>query len=471
VKYLVRRTALAALLVAIVAGAGAAQQAPAGTGTSTINIRFEQYTLPNGLTVILSADRSTPTVAVQVWYHVGSKNEEPGRTGFAHLFEHVMFTGSAHVPYGMHDNLTEGVGGSNNGTTNNDRTNYFQTVPSNYLETVLWLESDRMGFLLDALDIEKLDAQRDVVKNERREGIDNQPYGRAWEILAENTYPKGHPYSWGVIGSMEDLSAASIDDVKNFFRVYYAPNNAYLGIVGDFDPGQAKRWVEQYFGGIPRGKPVPRPEVKPVKLDAERRLVFEDRVPLPRLYVLWPTVGLKHDDVFALQVLGSILTGPRTARLTKELVFDKQVAASVNAWQNANEDAGDFVMIINPARPGNSLTDLEAAADAVIERLKAEGPTVEEITAATAGIELSFLRGLESNLGKSSQLLDGAGYHGDPGYFRTAYENTRAVTSDDVKRVANAYLTGGRVVLSVVPEGQRELAAKPDASKKVGGAQ
>lgn len=439
-------------------------QAPAGG----IDIPFEQYTLKNGLTVILSVDRSTPTVAVQVWYHVGSKNEEPGRTGFAHLFEHVMFTGSGHVPYGLHDSLTEGVGGSNNGTTNNDRTNYFETVPSNYLETALWLESDRMGFLLDALDIEKLNAQRDIVKNERRQGVDNQPYGRAWEILAENTYPKGHPYSWDVIGSMEDLSAASEEDVKNFFRLYYAPNNAYLTIVGDFDPAQAKQWVEKYFGGIPRGKDVPRPKVAPVKLDAERRLVYEDRVPLPRLYVLWPTVGVKHDDVYPLQVLGSVLSGARTARLTKELVYDKQVAASINAGQNANEDAGDFVMIINP-RPGNSLTDLEAAADAIIERLKKEGPTADEIKAATAGIELSFLRGLESNLGKANQLANGAGYHGDPGYFRTAYQKTRAVTPEDVKRVANTYLTNGRVVLSVVPHGQLELASKPKESRNVGG--
>jgi zinc protease len=451
-------------LLGLVAVPGA--QAPAGSGT--INIPFEQYTLPNGLSVILSVDRSTPTVAVQVWYHVGSKNEQPGRTGFAHLFEHVMFTGSGHVPYGMHDNLTEGIGGSNNGTTNNDRTNYFQTVPSNYLETALWLESDRMGFLLDALDIEKLDAQRDIVKNERRQGVDNQPYGRAREILSEHTYPKGHPYSWSVIGSMEDLSAASEEDVKDFFRLYYAPNNAYLGIVGDFDPAQARSWVEKYFGGIPRGRPVPRPKVEPVKVEAERRLVYEDRVPLPRLYVVWPTVGLKHDDVYPLQVLGSVLSGPRTARLTRQLVFETQVAASVNAGQNPSEDAGEFMVIVNP-RPGSSLTDLEAAADAIIARLKAEGPTPDEIRAATAGLELAFLRGLESNLGKANQLLNGAGYQGDPGYFRTAYEKTRSVTSEDVKRVANTYLGGGRVVLSVVPQGQPELAAKPEASRKVGG--
>ncbi len=281
--------------------------------------------------MILAPDHSTPTVAVDVWYHVGSKNEVVGRTGFAHLFEHVMFTGSGHVPYGIHDKLTEGVGGSNNGTTSNDRTTYYETVPSNYLEDELWLESDRMGYLLDSLDLAKLNAQRDIVKNERRQGVDNQPYGRADEILAQATYPPSHPYSWDVIGSMTDLSAASEDDVKSFFRLYYAPNNAILTIVGDFDPAQAKAWVTKYFADIPRGKPVTRPNVSPVTLDKETRLVLEDHVQVPRLYVQWPTVGEKNDDHYALDVLSAILTGPRTARLTKALVYDEQAAAGIGA--------------------------------------------------------------------------------------------------------------------------------------------
>jgi zinc protease len=435
-------------------------------GSSSIKIPFETYTLPNGLTVITSIDRTTPTVAVNVWYHVGSKNETPGRTGFAHLFEHVMFTGSGHVPYGVHDRLTEGVGGSNNGTTSNDRTTYYETMPSNYLESALWLESDRMGFLLDSLDLKKLDAQRDIVKNERREAIDNQPYGRAFEIMAQATYPASHPYSWDVIGSMADLSAATEEDVKNFFRLYYAPNNAFVAIVGDFDPAQAKAWVQKYFGDIPRGKDITRPAVSPVTLGNEVRLVLEDRVQLPRLYVQWPTVGEKSDDRFALDVLGAILSGPRTARLTKALVYDKQSAASVSAGQSTNEDVGDFIMTITP-RPGNSLTDLEQAADAVIEKMKAEGPTAEEIQKATAGEELAFLRGLESNLGKSMRLSDGAGFHGDAGYFRTEYAKGQAVTAADVKRVANKYLTRGRVVLSIVPAGKTDDAAKPGESKKV----
>jgi zinc protease len=437
-----------------------------GAGSDAIRIPFESYTLPNGLTAILSVDHTTPTVAVNVWYHVGSKNEVPGRTGFAHLFEHTMFTGSGHVPYGLHDKLTEGVGGSNNATTSNDRTTYFETVPSNYLESALWLESDRMGFLLDKLDLAKLNAQRDVVKNERRQSYDNQPYGLVSEILSHATYPASHPYSWSVIGSMTDLSAASEEDVKNFFRLYYAPNNAFLAIVGDFDPAQAKAWVTKYFGDIPRGKPVTRPSAPPVTLASGQRLVYEDHVQVPRLYIQWPTVGEKNDDQYALDTLGSILTGRRTARLTKALVYDQQAAASVSAFQSSNEDVGEFLLMIVP-RPDHSLTDLEAAADAIIEKLKKEGPTEDEIRRAEAGDELEFLRGLESNLGKAINLCDGAGFHGDAGYFRTEYQKAQAVTAADVKRVANKYLPTGRVVLSVVPVGKLDQASKPAESKKV----
>ena len=462
-----------ALVLALSSGAAGQSLSAAGqparapvASADALKLPFETYTLPNGLTVILSQDKTTPTVAVNVWYKVGSKNETVGRTGFAHLFEHVMFTGSGNVPYGLHDKLTEGVGGQNNGTTNNDRTTYYETVPANYLESALWLEADRMGYLLDALDLAKLNAQRDIVKNERRQGIDNQPYGRAGEILARATYPPTHPYSWDVIGSMEDLSAASEEDVKNFFRLYYAPNNAYLAIVGDFDPAQAKAWVSRYFGPIPRGKPITRPKVEPVTLNAETRLVFEDRVQVPRLYIQWPTVGERSDDRFALDVLGTILTGARTARITKALVYDEQAAASATAYQSTNEDVGEFLMMITP-RPGHTLTALEAATDAIIERLKNEGPTAEEIQKAIAGEELAFVSNLESNLGKAFQLADGAGYHGDAGYFRTAYSKTLSVTAEDVKRVANKYLTSGRVVLSVVPAGKADQAARPDQSRRV----
>jgi zinc protease len=447
---------------------GGAPPRPPGAGSDAIRIPFETYTLPNGLTVILSQDHTTPTVAVNVWYHVGSKNEIPGRTGFAHLFEHVMFTGSGHVPYGLHDKLTEGVGGSNNGTTSNDRTTYFEIVPSNYLESALWIEADRMGFLLDTLDLVKLNAQRDIVKNERRQGVDNQPYGRVDEILARTTYPASHPYSWDVIGSMEDLSAASEDDVKNFFRLYYAPNDAFLAIVGDFDVAQAKAWVTKYFSDIPRGKPVTRPKAPPVTLPGEQRLVYEDRVQVPRLYIQWPTVGERDDDSFALDVLGVILSGPRTARLTKALVYDQQAAAGVSARQSSNEDVGEFLLTITP-RPGRSLTDLETTADTIIDRLKSEGPTADEIRKATSGEELAFVGSLESNLGKAMRLCNGAGFHADAGFFRTVYQKSIGVTAADVKRVASKYLTKGRIVLSVVPLGKLDQASRPAESKKVTG--
>ena len=457
-----RRLAIVAML-AIVCTAAAQRPQPA---TGTIKIPNETYTLPNGLTVILSADHSTPTVAVAAWYHVGSKNETPGRTGFAHLFEHVMFTGSGHVPYGLHDKLTEGVGGNNNGTTSNDRTVYYETEPSNYLETALWLEADRMGYLLDTLDLAKLNAQRDIVKNERRQSMDNQPYGRADEILAEAIYPAMHPYSWSVIGSMTDLSAASEDDVKSFFRLYYAPNNAFLSIVGDFDPVQAKAWVAKYFGEFPRGKAVTRPIAGPVTLTAEKRLVYEDRVQVPRLYIVWPTVGETNDDRFALQVLDAITAGPRTARLTKALVYDQQAASAVGTSQDSNETAGEFVITVTP-RPGHSLTDLEKATDAIFERLKNEGPTTEEIQRATAGLELQFVSGLQSNLGKAMRLADGAGFHSNANQYQTDYAKSLAVTAADVKRVANKYLTRGRVVLSIVPMGKIDEASKPAESKLV----
>jgi zinc protease len=432
----------------------------------TIKLPFDTYKLPNGLTVILSEDHTTPTVAVNVWYHVGSKNEMPGRTGFAHLFEHVMFTGSGNIPYGTHDKLTEGVGGSNNGSTTNDRTNYYETVPANYLETALWLESDRMGFLLEKLDIAKLNAQRDVVKNERRQSYDNQPYGRVSEIFSAAMYPKDHPYSWPVIGSMTDLSAASEEDVKAFFRLYYAPNNATIAVVGDFNPAQAKEWIKKYFGDLPQGKAVQRPSVPLGKLTAGKRLVYEDRVQVPRLYIQWPTVGFKHDDDYALSMLSAILSGSRTARLTKALVFDSQIASQVFGFQNSAEDVGVFQVTVVP-RPESSLTDLEAAVDQVIQKFISEGPTAEELQKAKSGLELSFLRGLESNLGKANQLINGAIFYGNPGQFKTDYQKTLAVTAADVKRVAQQYLTRSRIVLSVVPKGKKDQASKATESEAV----
>lgn len=436
------------------------------SASDSIKIPFETYKLPNGLTVILSEDRTTPTVTVDVWYHVGSKNEVLGRTGFAHLFEHVMFTGSGHVPYGLHDKLTEGVGGSNNGSTNNDRTNYFEIIPSNYLESALWIEADRMGFLLDKLDIAKLNAQRDIVKNERRQGVDNQPYGRVSEIFSAAMYPKDHPYSWPVIGYMTDLTAASEEDVKSFFRLYYAPNNATLAIVGDFDPAQTKAWIQKYFGDLPKGQTVQRPSVPLGKLTANKRLVYEDRVQVPRLYIQWPTVGFKNDDSYALSLMASILSGSRTSRLQKALVYDSPKASGLFSFQNSSEDVGVFQLTVIP-RPEATLTELEVAVDEILQKFRAEGPTAEELQKAKSGLELNFLRGLESNLGKAEQLNAGSVFYGNPGYFSTNYQKTLAVTAADVKRVANQYLTRSRIVLSVVPKGKKDQASKATESEAV----
>jgi zinc protease len=452
-------------VVALASGALGAQARPAPAAAS-INIPFETYKLANGLTVILSEDHSVPRVAVDLWYHVGSKNEKPGRTGFAHMFEHVMFTGSANVAYGLHDRFTEGVGGFNNGSTNNDRTNYYEVVPSNYLETALWMEADRMGFLLDKLDEAKFVAQRDIVQNERRQGVDNQPYGRAFEVTTSQMIPESNPYSWPVVGYMTDLQKATVEDVKEFFRLYYAPNNATIAIVGDINRAQVKAWVQKYFGDLKSGAPITRPVVTPTTMATVARVTFEDRVQVPRLYVSWPTVGEDHDDDKILDIVSQILSGSRTSRLTKELVYDKQSAAQVNAFQATSHNLGFYQIQVTP-RPEHSLTTLEENVNAIIERFKQEGPTAEEMTKATAGTEYGFVSGLEDNLSKAELLLRGSVFHNDAGYYKKILAEIKSVTAADVKRVVNKYFTAGRVVLSIVPQGKLDQAAKPGESKKV----
>lgn len=455
------------VLMAVPPRPAAAQAAPkpkTGAGSVSIRIPYEKYQLPNGLNVILSQDRSTPTAAVMMTYHVGSKNEVVGRTGFAHLFEHVMFTGSGHVPYGMHDRYTEGVGGNNNGGTGSDLTQYYETVPTNYLEHALWMEADRMGWLLDALDTAKYNAQRSIVQQERKQRVDNVPYGQVDEIIAGAMYPASNPYSWPVIGHLVDLQNAPVVAVKEFFRKYYAPNNTTLTIVGDFDKARTKAWVAKYFGEIPRNATIVRPIVPRTVLAKERRMVYEDAVQVPHLYITWPTVDRHSPDHYALEVLADILTGSRIARLTKALVYDLQTAATVGAGQNTEENNGSFDIAITP-RPGNSLASLEHATDSVIARLKATGPTAEEVMRTKAGTQLSFLSGLESNLGKAGDLGENNAFFSDPGHgFTVDYAMSNAVTAADVQRVAKKYLTAGRVVLSAVPQGHPEQASKPGAS-------
>src|SRR5688572_17693592 len=309
-------------------------------GQKLPQLKIRQYQLPNGLRVVLHEDRSTPIVAVNTWYHVGSKNEETGRTGFAHLFEHMMFQGSRNYNSDYFKPLQE-AGGSVNGTTNQDRTWYFETVPSNFLELAIMLEADRLGGLLEAMTQEKLDNQRDVVKNERRQRVDNQPYGTAFEKIGEIMYPKGHPYNWTTIGSLDDLQAATLDDVKSFFRRYYVPNNTVLVLSGDFDEKQARGWVEKYFGPIPSGtETINRPKNAMPKMDKEIRTTVEDAVPLPRRYMAWHSVPQFSADEAALDMLGYILSTGRSSRLQSNLVYGKEMAQQIVAGNGTNENGG-----------------------------------------------------------------------------------------------------------------------------------
>jgi zinc protease len=373
-----------------------------------------------------------------------------------------MFEGSQNVPEGAFDKYLESAGARNNGTTDNDRTQYYESMPSNALETALWLESDRLGFLLPTLDQKKLDGQRDIVKNERRQSYDNQPFGTRFEILSSTIYPAGHPYSWSPIGSMQDLSAATLEDVKGFFRTYYTPNNAVLVIAGDFDTAEMRRQVTRYFGDIPRGPAITRPKIAPVTLTAEKRVVLEDaKARLPQMMIAYPTVGIRHADDPALSALSRVLTQDRTSRLTKLLVYDRQLATSVGASQGSNEDVGEFVLFINP-RPGASLTTIEQLVDSVVGGLVAAPPTAAEVERFKTGIAVSTITGLQSVFGKAGVLGEGELYAGDPEHFRKELDALLAVTPADVHRVARQYLTKGRVVFSMVPAGQTSMAAKPD---------
>jgi zinc protease len=412
-------------------------------------INVKEYQLKNGLRVLLHEDRSTPVVSVGVWYHVGSKNEVEGRTGFAHLFEHMMFQGSKNYNADYFTPLQE-AGASINGTTNVDRTWYFETVPSNFLELALFMEADRLGGLLEAMTQEKLDNQRDVVKNERRQRVDNQPYGTAFEKIAETMYPKGHPYNWTTIGSLEDLQAASMDDVKSFFRQYYVPNNTILVLSGDFQEKQARTWIDKYFGPMAAGEKITRPNPAQPKLDKEIRTSVEDSVPLARRYFVWHGVRAYAPDEPALDFLSFILSSGRTSRLQSNLIYDKEMAQQVGAFSGTNEIAGLF-QIQATARPGKSLDDIEKEIDAELARIKTTPPTAEEMSRALNSIESQSVFGLQTVLGKASQLTTFAGYLGKPNWFQADIDRYRTVTPADVQRVANTYLTSNRLVMTYTP--------------------
>ena len=420
-----------------------------------VSIAYEKFMLSNGLDVILHEDHSLPVVAVNVWYHVGSKDEEQGRTGFAHLFEHVMFEGSKHHNKSYFDPLQK-VGANLNGSTTNDRTNYWEDVPSNYLELALWLEADRMGFLMDALDQKRFDVQRDVVKNERRQSYENRPYGMAHLLLPPVVFPSPHPYSWSTIGSQEDLDAAALEDVKDFFQTYYTPSNASLAIVGDFDSSEVSRQVERYFGDIPPGPPTTCVGRMDSKLRGQASLTMRDKVQLPRLYLVWPTVpGFDRRQV-PLDILSVVLGDGKSSRLYQSLVYDRQIAHDVAVFHHAQEIAGEFYLQVTAA-PGKTLEEIESIVWEEIARTKEEPLTEKELARAKNRVESHYVRQLE-RFGGFGGRADMLNYYntmaGDLELVNTDVERYLSVTEADVQGAAEAMLSDSYVRLSVLPEEQ-----------------
>ena len=416
-------------------------------------ISYDKFTLSNGLDVILHEDHSLPRAAVNVWYHVGSKDEEAGKTGFAHLFEHVMFEGSKHHNRSYFDPLQK-VGASLNGSTTSDRTNYWETVPSNYLELALWLESDRMGYLLDALDQKRFDVQRDVVKNERRQSYENRPYGMAHLLLQSAVFPSPHPYSWPVIGSMEDLNAATLDDVRAFFRKYYAPSNASLAIAGDFDPDEARRLAERYFGDIPPGPPISRVGRMESELRGPVSLTMRDRVQLARLYLVWPAGPLFGEGEAALTMLAGVLGDGRSSRLYDSLVYQQQIARDVGVYNHAQEIAGEFHLQVT-LNEGHTPEEAEEAVREHVRRIIEQPPSEEELQRAKNRIRSSHVRQLE-RAGGFGGRADQLNYYntlaGDPGAINTDVARYDAVTPEQVQAAARATLGADHVRLVVSPE-------------------
>ena len=430
----------------------------------TLRVPYTTFTLPNGLQVLLHEDHSVPVVAVNTWYHVGSSDERAGRTGFAHLFEHIMFMGSAHVATGEFDRLLEAAGADNNGSTTEDRTNYYEDGPANALPLMLYLDSDRLGFLLPEITADKVDLQRGVVQNERRQSYENRPYGLAQENILERLFPPNHPYHWPVIGSMKDLEAATLDDVRRFFQTYYTPNNSTIAIAGDISPRDARALVQRYFGDIPRGPAVTRTPVPPVHLTTDIAAVLEDRVQLPRVYDTWHTVKAFADDDATLDVVADVLAGGRSSRLYRRLVYELQIATDVAAFQDGTRIDGKFE-IFATARPGHELGELQRVIDEELRKLADQGPTAREVERARNTFEAQFLSRMErvgGFGGKADQLNFYNYFVGSPDYFQKDLDRYGRVTPAGVERAVKAYLTGAhRVVLSVVPQGKPELGVKP----------
>jgi len=426
--------------------------AACGLFAQDVDIPFKEFTLDNGLTVIVHEDHKAPIVAVNLWYHVGSKNERPGKTGFAHLFEHLMFGGSEHAK-GRYIDAMEKIGATDlNGTTNNDRTNYFENVPTSALDYTLWMESDRMGFLLGQLDQKTLDLQRGVVQNEKRQG-ENQPYAVSFQLITQNTYPAGHPYSWTVIGDMADLNAASMDDVKEWFKTYYGPSNVVICLAGDIDFKTAKEKVEKYFGNIPPGPPVGHQEAWIAKMTGTHRGVVQDRVPQARIYKVWnvPPDGTPDGDY--LDLVSDVLSSGKSSRFYKRLVYDDQIATNANAFVDLREIAGQF-RIQATAKPGGDLAQVEKELDEELAKFLKDGPTAEELARVKAQYQANFIRGIErigGFGGKSDQLARNQVLHGNPAHYKVSLKRVQEATAEDLKAAANRWLTDGVYILEVRP--------------------
>jgi len=420
-----------------------------------MEIPIETFRLPNGLFVTLSEDHTAPIVAVNLWYHVGSANERPGRTGFAHLFEHMLFQGSRDVGSNEHFELIQRAGGTLNGSTWLERTNYFETVPSNQLELVLWLEGNRMGHLLPAMTQQKLDTQRDVVKNERRWSMDNQPYGTWWERLPALCFPSGHPFHHSLIGSMSDLDAASLDDVRSFFQTFYTPENAVLTVTGDFEPGQTRRWIERHFGSIPPGSGRPAmPETDMPRTFGEwKREVVQDNVMLPRLFLAFLSPVFGSDQFYAASVCATILGVKKGSRLYKALVRERQVAAETQAFTYDLTRGADLLVLDVTARPNVSGEQLEREVAREVDLLRASGVTKDELARAVTLIKTEFIAALQAAGERADRLSMFATYFGDPSRINEQVDRYAAVTVDDVNAFIDERLgDDNRASLLFVPK-------------------
>jgi len=424
-----------------------------------MKLPFLKHTLSNGLDVLLHEDHACPIVAVSVWYHVGSKNERPGHTGFAHLFEHLMFEGSQHYDRGYFPPL-QGVGAAANGSTNADRTNYWEVLPTNALELALWMESDRMGHLLPALTEAKFSNQRDVVLNERRQNFENRPYGLAPMAMLAALFAPDHPYHWITIGEVADLHAARLEEVREFFATFYHPANASIALAGDIDPDRALELVRAYFEPLPAGPAVVQPTILRSELSPGTHLLLEDAVELPRLYIGWLTPAMFEDGDAELDLAADVLANGKTSRLYRRLVFEERIATDVSAAQNSREMSG-LAQLAATAAPGHTLAELERAIDEEIGRLAEEGPSADEIVRCQAQAEAEFMFQLQSvgGFGGKSDLLNAYNvFVGTPDYFERDLGRYRAVTESSLAASVRGFLDERRVTLSIVPRGRTDLA-------------